>query len=61
MSKITKALFNKIVEHELSWAVDAGMRLQSIESGKAVMEVSIFSQVDIVAHATGTYSIPPER
>jgi acyl-coenzyme A thioesterase PaaI-like protein len=25
------------------------------------MQVSIFSQQDIVAHATGTYSIPPER
>jgi len=25
------------------------------------MEVSVFSQADIVAHATGTYSIPPER
>lgn len=25
----------------------------------AVMEVSIFSDTDIVAHATGTYSIPP--
>lgn len=32
-----------------------------IKLGKrlAVLEVSIFSQVDIVAHATGTYSIPP--
>jgi hypothetical protein len=61
MSKITKAQFNPIIEHELPWAVDAGMRLQSVESGKAVMEVSLFSQKDIVAHATGTYSIPPER
>lgn len=34
-----------------------------IKLGKrlAVMEVSIFSQQDIVAHATGTYSIPPNR
>ena len=32
-----------------------------IKMGKrlAVMEVSIFSNDDIVAHATGTYSIPP--
>lgn len=32
-----------------------------IKLGKrlAVLEVSIFNQVDIVAHATGTYSIPP--
>lgn len=136
MSKITKQQFNQIIEHELPWAADAGMRLQSIESGEAimilpyhqrsvrpggsisgphmmmladacmyavvlsmigkvelavtisfninflrkptesdliaegkiikvgkrlaVMEVSIFSEKDIVAHATGTYSIPPE-
>jgi len=26
----------------------------------AVVEVSIFSEADIVAHATGTYSIPPQ-
>ena len=34
-----------------------------IKLGKrlAVLEVSIFSRDDIVAHATGTYSIPPER
>lgn len=34
-----------------------------IKLGKrlAVMQVSIFSQTDIVAHATGTYSIPPDR
>lgn len=34
-----------------------------IKMGKrlAVMEVSIFSQEEIVAHATGTYSIPPDR
>jgi uncharacterized protein (TIGR00369 family) len=34
-----------------------------IKLGKrlAVMQVSVFSQADIVAHATGTYSIPPER
>ena len=137
MSKITKTHFNQIIKHELPWAADAGMRLQSIESGKAVMnlpyhqrsvrpggsisgphmmmladacmyavvlsmigkvelavttsfninflrrpsesdlvakgeiiklgkrlavmQVSVFSQADIVAHATGTYSIPPER
>ena len=32
-----------------------------IKMGKrlAVLEVSIFSDEDIVAHATGTYSIPP--
>ena len=33
-----------------------------IKMGKrlAVLEVSIFSNEDIVAHATGTYSIPPQ-
>jgi uncharacterized protein (TIGR00369 family) len=33
-----------------------------IKMGKrlAVLEVSIFSDEDIVAHATGTYSIPPQ-
>lgn len=33
-----------------------------IKLGKrlAVVEVSIFSNEDIVAHATGTYSIPPQ-
>ena len=32
-----------------------------IKAGKrlAVMEVSIYSDTEIVAHATGTYSIPP--
>jgi len=34
-----------------------------IKLGKrlAVLEVSIFSEEDIVAHATGTYSIPPDQ
>ena len=34
-----------------------------IKLGKrlAVIEVSIYSDTDIVAHATGTYSIPPPR
>ncbi len=134
MSKITKQQFNQIIDQELPWAADAGMRLQSIESGKvvmlmpyhrrsvrpggsisgphmmmladasmyavvlsligevklavttnfninflrkpqesdlraegeiikfgkrlAVLEVSVYSEQDIVAHATGTYSIP---
>ncbi len=33
-----------------------------IKLGKrlAVVDVSIFSEADIVAHATGTYSIPPQ-
>jgi uncharacterized protein (TIGR00369 family) len=33
-----------------------------IKMGKrlAVVEVSIYSDADIVAHATGTYSIPPQ-
>jgi len=33
-----------------------------IKMGKrlAVLEVSIFSDEDLVAHATGTYSIPPQ-
>lgn len=33
-----------------------------IKLGKrlAVVEVSVFSEEDIVAHATGTYSIPPQ-
>ena len=137
MSKISKQQFNQIIEHDLPWAADVGMQLQSIEAGKvvmnlpyharsvrpggsisgphmmmladatmyavvlsmagkvklavttnfninflrkpretdltaegkiiklgkrlAVLEVSIFSKDDIVAHATGTYSIPPER
>ena len=107
MSKLTKAQFNQIIEHELPWATDASMRLQNLAAGKAVMklpyhqrsvklavttslntnflrkpsesdriaegeiiklgkrlavmEVSIFSQEEIVAHATGTYSIPPDR
>jgi acyl-coenzyme A thioesterase PaaI-like protein len=26
----------------------------------AVVEVSIYSDEDLVAHATGTYSIPPQ-
>jgi len=135
MSKITVKQFNQMVETELPWAADAGMVLESIEEGKAVMklpyhqksirpggsisgphmmmlsdacmfavvlgmlgevklavttsfninflrkphetdllavgtiikmgkrlaviEVSIFSDEDIVSHATGTYSIPP--
>ncbi len=137
MSKISKQQFNQIIEHDLPWAADAGMQLQSIEAGKvvmnlpyharsvrpggsisgphmmmladatmyavvlsmagkvklavttnfninflrkpsetdltaegkiiklgkrlAVLEVSIFSKEDIVAHATGTYSIPPDQ
>ena len=137
MSKISRVQFNQIIERELPWATDAGMQLQDIEAGKAVMklpyhqrsvrpggsisgphmmmladacmyavvlsmigkvelavttsfninflrkpsesdliaegeiiklgkrlavmEVSIFSQEEIVAHATGTYSIPPVR
>ncbi len=137
MSKISRVQFNQIIEDELPWATDAGMQLQDIVAGKAVMklpyhqrsvrpggsisgphmmmladacmyavvlsmigkvelavttsfninflrkpsesdliaegeiiklgkrlavmQVSIFSQQDIVAHATGTYSIPPER
>ncbi len=137
MSKISRVQFNQIIEDELPWATDAGMQLQDIEAGKAVMklpyhqrsvrpggsisgphmmmladacmyavvlsmigkvelavttsfninflrkpsesdliaegeiiklgkrlavmEVSIFSQQNIVAHATGTYSIPPDR
>ena len=137
MSKISKQQFNQIIEHDLPWAADAGMQLQSIEAGKvvmnlpynarsvrpggsisgphmmmladatmyavvlsmagkvklavttnfninflrkpsetdltaegkiiklgkrlAVLEVSIFSKDDIVAHATGTYSIPPDQ
>ena len=34
-----------------------------IKLGKrlAVIEVSIYSNDDIVAHATGTYSIPPQQ
>ena len=137
MSKITNQEFNALVYAELPWAVDAGIKLHSIEYGKAtlglpyqersirpggsisgphmmlladacmyavvlsmigkvelavttsfninflrkpsesdliaegkiiklgkrlaVLEVSIFSKEDIVAHATGTYSIPPDR
>ena len=135
MSKISAEQFNEIIETELPWAADAGMVLESIEEGKAVMklpyhqksirpggsisgphmmmlsdacmfavvlsmlgevklavttsfninflrkpqqtdllavgtiikmgkrlaviEVSVYSDEDIVSHATGTYSIPP--
>ena len=135
MSKISTKQFNQIIETELPWAADAGMVLESIEDGKAVMklpyhqksirpggsisgphmmmlsdacmfavvlsilgevklavttsfninflrkphqtdllavgtiikmgkrlaviEVSVYSDEDIVSHATGTYSIPP--
>lgn len=135
MSKISANQFNEIIETELPWAADAGMVLESIEEGKAVMklpyhqksirpggsisgphmmmlsdacmfavvlsmlgevklavttsfninflrkphqtdliavgtiikmgkrlaviEVSVYSDEDIVSHATGTYSIPP--
>jgi uncharacterized protein (TIGR00369 family) len=40
---------------------DLVARGSTIKMGKrlAVLEVSIFSDEDIVAHATGTYSIPP--
>jgi len=137
MSKITIEEFTALIDAELPWAVDAGIKLDSIQYGKvtlglpyqersirpggsisgphmmmladatmyavvlsmigkvelavttsfninflrkptesdltaegkiiklgkrlAVLEVSIFSQQDIVAHATGTYSIPPDR
>jgi uncharacterized protein (TIGR00369 family) len=135
MSKISTQHFNELIASELPWAADAGMSLESVECGKAVMllpyhqrsirpggsisgphmmmlsdacmyavvlsllgevklavttsfninflrkpsesdlravgqiiklgkrlavlEVSVFSEDDIVAHATGTYSIPP--
>ncbi len=135
MSQISVEQFNQIIETELPWAADAGMVLESIEEGKAVMklpyhqksirpggtisgphmmmlsdacmyavvlsmlgevklavttsfninflrkphqtdllavgtiikmgkrlaviEVSVYSDEDIVSHATGTYSIPP--
>ena len=137
MSKITIEEFTALIDAELPWAVDAGIKLHSIEYGKvtlglpyqarsirpggsisgphmmmladatmyavvlsmigkvelavttsfninflrkptesdltaegkiiklgkrlAVLEVSIFSKEEIVAHATGTYSIPPDR
>ena len=136
MSKISVEQFNDMIAAELPWAADAGMVLEGIEEGKAVMklpyhqrsirpggsisgphmmmlsdacmyavvlsmlgevklavttsfninflrkphqtdllavgtiikmgkrlaviEVSIFSDEDIVSHATGTYSIPPQ-
>ncbi len=42
---------------------DLRARGKIIKLGKrlAVVEVSIFSEEDIVAHATGTYSIPPSE
>lgn len=42
---------------------DLVARGKIIKLGKrlAVVEVSIFSEDDIVAHATGTYSIPPSE
>lgn len=137
MSNITSEEFTALIEAELPWAVDAGIKLHRIEYGEvtlglpyqersirpggsisgphmmmladatmyavvlsmigkvelavttsfninflrkptesdltaegkiiklgkrlAVLEVSIFSKEDIVAHATGTYSIPPDR
>ena len=137
MSNITSEEFTALIEAELPWAVDAGIKLHSIEYGEvtlglpyqersirpggsisgphmmmladatmyavvlsmigkvelavttsfninflrkptesdltaegkiiklgkrlAVLEVSIFSKEEIVAHATGTYSIPPDR
>ena len=137
MSKISVEAFNDLIAAELPWAADAGMYLESIEEGKAVMklpyhaksirpggtisgphmmslsdacmfavvlsmlgdvklavttsfninflrkphetdlvavgtiikmgkrlaviEVSIYSDEDIVSHATGTYSIPPNK
>jgi uncharacterized protein (TIGR00369 family) len=136
MSEISLEHFNKLIDAELPWAADVGIRLDSIERGKAtmllpyqqrsirpggsisgpymmmlsdacmyavvlsmidgaklavttnfniiflrkpsesdliaegkiiklgkrlaVMEVSILTESDIVAHATGTYSIPPK-
>ena len=41
--------------------VDLLAKGKMIKLGKrlAVMEVSVFSDTEIVAHATGTYSIPP--
>lgn len=135
MSEISVKNFNAIIQNELPWAADAGLVLEQIEHGSAVMklpyqekstrpggtisgpammmlsdacmyavvlsmlgevklavttnlninflrkpsqtdlraegsiiklgrrlaimEVSVFSEHDIVAHATGTYSIPP--
>lgn len=135
MSRISVEQFNHIIQSELPWAAEAGMSLESIEEGKAVMrlpyhqksirpggtisgphmmmlsdacmyavvlsmlgevklavttsfninflrkpqqtdlvavgtiikmgkrlaviEVSVYSDKDIVSHATGTYSIPP--
>ncbi len=42
---------------------DLVARGKIIKLGKrlAVVEVSVFSEEDIVAHATGTYSIPPSE
>ncbi len=136
MSKISVEEFNEILTNELPWAAEAGMLLEEIEAGKAVMklpyhqrstrpggtisgphmmslsdacmfavvlsmlgevklavttsfninflrkpqetdliavgtiikmgkrlaviEVSVFSEDEIVSHATGTYSIPPQ-
>ncbi len=135
MSKISVGNFNRIIQNELPWGADAGLILEKIDKGSAVMtlpyqpkstrpggtisgpammmladacmyavvlsmlgevklavttnlninflrkpsetdlqakgniiklgkrlaviEVSIFSEENIVAHATGTYSIPP--
>ncbi len=137
MTEISLEHFNKLIDTELPWAADVGIRLDSIERGKAtmllpyqqrsirpggsiagpymmmlsdacmyavvlsmideaklavttsfninflrkpsnsdliaegkiiklgkrlaVMEVSILTGNDIVAHATGTYSIPPKK
>lgn len=39
MPKITCEDFNQILESEMSWASDLGMRLERIESGLAVMRL----------------------
>ena len=39
MPKITCQEFNQILETEMAWASDLGMRLESIEAGAAVMRL----------------------
>lgn len=39
MSKLTVEQFNTIIDEELPWAVDSGMRLDTIEHGSATMRL----------------------
>ena len=69
MAAITVDDFNRIMEQELSWAHDIGMRAQSIVDGEAVIRLQFTHEMlrpggtvaGPVAHATGTYSVPQQN